>query len=896
MPKWLESLSADLVVRRVFRASHVFYFDADDGLADLARSLPKLKLVGADRRGVRFGDFHRLVLPLMQLAEGDDVGFPSRKYGKDTLDDVLALDPAWKMAVHLMRADEWGACAIGTLVDRLKTAKGRATPAQLCMFTVTREDQFYEVPQDADPAQRMLLWMGEAGYTPEELFMDGGCDIAAIVDYYAETRFGLKYVDDNDVNKGHESDPRSFNGGSLADGSFSKIRTYTNVVTMALGGDQQYVTLSVLAQRLAMLRRCLRGDWPARLSLYVGGNAAREVDGFDALEHAAANGQGAVGEACFLARAAELLEFKDDKLECIRNILHDCPERETEGGLRQLMVAYHKFIAAATDNSAPRVTLTNVLKLDALLRPNLQLWISKEVRDDKDWSERILFVGQHVSGGTGVAPALGDATATNQNRPKAPKGNCVANLDVKHSAEIKGSRDYIDTKRAALELLDSKKPHAALECLLGGYWPEASAGGAARPPKYVRVAVFAMILWGEGEVGSFDPELRPLERLRAHIAGWLGSKVLQLLGAPEDVRLLSLDSLYKSFTTKGVAKWEDSPPDFENDAWRPALKAMHGPDDAFTAQKGVLLGGSEYELRSTRQIACVLLRDALGFVDSDGTGLSSPADMWDAVIAMWASYGVVPNMRAEVTTVCHALYAGVFKENGRVLHAARTSSDGAALGNTLIVEPSQALHEFNADLSDQQELCATRRADNLKGRSRAAENADLKLENERLLKETERLSARRKLTLLPDVVEATERARLKREAAAKLTAGKQRGPAKLVNNGTELVYGQGETRETWDVTAARAKLEELGHDTKEVCVTHSLLLGRHKDDRAASCMHAADDKMHRENIKDFHPSDFRTDARHKRRVEQYGGRETRKSGTPRGDRIKSPARKRTDGG
>ena len=168
----------------MFRASHVFYFDADDGLADLARSLPKLKLVGADRRGVRFGDFHRLVLPLMQLAEGDDVGFPNRKYGKDTLDDVLALDPAWKMAVHLMRADEWGACAIGTLVDRLKTAKGRATPAQLCMFTVTREDQFYEVPQDADPAQRMLLWMGEAGYTPEELFMDGGCDIAAIVDYY----------------------------------------------------------------------------------------------------------------------------------------------------------------------------------------------------------------------------------------------------------------------------------------------------------------------------------------------------------------------------------------------------------------------------------------------------------------------------------------------------------------------------------------------------------------------------------------------------------------------------------------------------------------------------------------------------------------------------------------
>ena len=74
------------------------------------------------------------------------------------------------------------------------------------------------------------------------------------------------------------------------------------------------------------------------------------------------------------------------------------------------------------------------------------------------------------------------------------------------------------------------------------------------------------------KVGSFDPELRPLERLWAHIAGWLGSKVLQLLGAPEDVRLLSLDKLHQSFTTKGVAKWDENPPDFEEHAWRTGVR------------------------------------------------------------------------------------------------------------------------------------------------------------------------------------------------------------------------------------------------------------------------------------------------------------------------------------
>ena len=51
MPKWLDSVSADVAVRRIDRAGHSYYFDANDGLPDLTRCLPKLRLVGADTDG-----------------------------------------------------------------------------------------------------------------------------------------------------------------------------------------------------------------------------------------------------------------------------------------------------------------------------------------------------------------------------------------------------------------------------------------------------------------------------------------------------------------------------------------------------------------------------------------------------------------------------------------------------------------------------------------------------------------------------------------------------------------------------------------------------------------------------------------------------------------------------
>ena len=60
------SVSADVDVRRVDRAVHSYYFDANDCLLELARCLPRLRLVGADKTAVRYGDFHRLVCPLMQ--------------------------------------------------------------------------------------------------------------------------------------------------------------------------------------------------------------------------------------------------------------------------------------------------------------------------------------------------------------------------------------------------------------------------------------------------------------------------------------------------------------------------------------------------------------------------------------------------------------------------------------------------------------------------------------------------------------------------------------------------------------------------------------------------------------------------------------------------------------
>ena len=76
------------------------------------------------------------------------------------------------------------------------------------------------------------------------MFMGGSADIMGIVDYHAETRFGVKYVDTADPTKGHESDPRSFNGGTLIDGiTFSQIRTYT--ITRTWSQRHSVATVSV---------------------------------------------------------------------------------------------------------------------------------------------------------------------------------------------------------------------------------------------------------------------------------------------------------------------------------------------------------------------------------------------------------------------------------------------------------------------------------------------------------------------------------------------------------------------------------------------------------------------------------------------------------------------------
>ena len=85
----------------------------------------------------------------------------------------------------------------------------------------------------------------------------------------------------------------------------------------------------------------------------------------------------------------------------------------------------------------------------------------------------------------------GDTAATNPNRGKPPRGNCVANLEAKHAAEIRGSRDFIDTKRAAPGKEGAVR---GARVYPGGVLAGNACGRPARPPKYERVAVFAMIL------------------------------------------------------------------------------------------------------------------------------------------------------------------------------------------------------------------------------------------------------------------------------------------------------------------------------------------------------------------------------------------------------------------
>ena len=91
------------------------------------------------------------------------MGFPRWSTARQHLmNDALALDPACKMVVRLMEPEEWAECSLGELVERLKTAKGRAYPqlpssvgAVYGQSRYSRAEHFYSVPQDADVNQQI---------------------------------------------------------------------------------------------------------------------------------------------------------------------------------------------------------------------------------------------------------------------------------------------------------------------------------------------------------------------------------------------------------------------------------------------------------------------------------------------------------------------------------------------------------------------------------------------------------------------------------------------------------------------------------------------------------------------------------------------------------------------
>ena len=187
MPIFMASAEATLEGRRAVRGPHLLYFDAEDHLAELMKAQPDLKLMA--NKALGFGCFMAYVGPLLQLAQGS-TGFPALQFQTHVFDDGNTLDPAWKMVCRLMRPTEWDECSMGTFLERLRTAKERATTEQARAFEINRPEQFMAIAHTANGGNSLPGWLKSAAYVMGELFAsDGrGALVASALEYYAETR------------------------------------------------------------------------------------------------------------------------------------------------------------------------------------------------------------------------------------------------------------------------------------------------------------------------------------------------------------------------------------------------------------------------------------------------------------------------------------------------------------------------------------------------------------------------------------------------------------------------------------------------------------------------------------------------------------------------------------
>ena len=413
---------------------------------------------------------------------------------------------------------------------------------------------------------------------------------------------------------------------------------------------------------------------PAPLQTYAQPGLAREAQAFARVAYLASDGVGAAAERVVIPLLESALDWGEWAL--IKAALHGCEPGHSK------VVLLRRWQAVFALTTPDTITVGSLSRLAALLGD-----MAAVVRSPELAALAPAARAEHFAQGHGALRPLA-SSAGGADETLASRKVGTLRLDTGRLAKLLTDPSYIDQKRAVLHFCGADRPLDALRVVLRGELPPPAPdpNGAAPPPPAPAqpLAIFHFLLGSDVESWLVDPELRPVDALRAHLPAYAGDVVLRAMRAPGDLRL-ELTEFVTKWRAPGSWAKPDGALDAVNDMWLPALAALHGNDGAdevasFERVPHAELYADQNQLTSIRMLFCSLMR-GFGFPGGDGSS-SAPLsldDIFEVILERHATHGVLATLAPGVAAKGKALFEGVMAEHGTARAAIIASRDPTSL-------------------------------------------------------------------------------------------------------------------------------------------------------------------------------------------------------------------------
>ena len=645
---------------------------------------------------VPYGEFARVLGPVMWIA---GLGFPTKSFTDHCVGES-GLDRSWK-AVLLGMAD-WSPCRPGDFLARVRQAA--ANPLVDRNLLRIEEADLYEIrPFDStDAALADLSWVSRLTFTPGALAdaADGTLGVMADLEYYSEDRIPV--------------------AGKGVDSAFVAClrQNYEGAVAAMVAAGSTATLMAQLrpASKAGLVAHHIsKLTLPAPLQSFSPPGLAREAEGFTRVAYLASAGVGPAAERVVIPLLESALDWADWA------IIKTALEGSLPGHPKVELLRRWQAVFAMT--APDTITVGSLNRLATLLDEMAAVVRSPEISDLPPAARPEHFARGRSASRPLTAGGGGTDVASTTRQVGALR------LDAKRLERLHANQDYLDQKRAMLAFIAADKPLDALRVVLRGVAPLSAAEAAAHaaagtrpppPPPPRPLAIFHFLLGSTAESWLVDPELRPMDALRAHLPAYAGDVVMRAMRVQGEVKLELSDF---------VAKWRapenwDKPAgvlDAVNDVWLPALAALHGGDgmaDASSYRRvpHAAIYADQNQLTSVRVHFGALMR-GFGFPDTNSSDASAPLsldDIFEAVLERHATHGVLASLAPGVSSKGKALFEGAMAEHGVARAAVLSSRDPtSALPAQWVQNPSAAWQRWRRDSIDYEEHARRSRLDRL---------------------------------------------------------------------------------------------------------------------------------------------------------------------------------------